>query len=165
MENHDYLAKIQEEGFLLRKDTLDDFNQDFENIYFFDDESGNTLGYIRLVRYTEPSFQSESINIWINNAYKNDYFATDNHFEIRGCVVNQEYASSNILDEIFNVICEDLKSKGFKNLFASYTFAPAINTPNMLFFDKKGFEKICISAPRTLYGVNNFQAILCVKEL
>ncbi len=165
LESSSYLAAIQEEGFVIRTYSKAKFLTHFNNIFCFEDETGNIRGFIRLKYKRDPRFEREQLNLWMNNKFKDIYFEKGMHAEVRDCVVTKVDSHGTVLSDILDFIVSKLKSKEYKYLFANYTFAPFINTPLMILYDKEGYEKICLTTASEMHGIKDYQAILCVKAI
>jgi ribosomal protein S18 acetylase RimI-like enzyme len=165
LNNPDYVAKVQEEGFLIRSYPLTDFISDIKEYFYVYENDGKVVGYIRLKSRVDSLYLHDETNMWMNPLYKDIFFNDPLHAEIDSIAVSRQYKDSDILKQILRVLIRDIKARGFKYLFSSITYAPIINLPYMLWYETNGFEKVCLTTPTSSQGMDNVQGLLYVKEL
>lgn len=160
-----YLSRIQNEGFVTRPYMRTDFNSDLNGQFYVYEKDGIAVAYIRISSYIDLLFRLDKQNIWMNTAFKEQYYNDKNHCEIGSLLIAKEYQNTDILKQLLLYASQEVKKKGGKYLYSKAFYAPIPNTPMLLWHEKNGFEKICLTTPEIIYGIPDVQGILYVKTL
>lgn len=161
--DRDYRYDVQRNGFLLHSElTVEQFKKDLKKIYFIPEYHNKVVGYLRIDEEQELSNSSKIY--WFKPEVKNVYFSKP-HANIGGMGVLAEAKSHGIGAEMLLGAEREVRAKGIVYLFSLVALSPVTNMPSMMFHEKHGFERIAVSEPHPLFGMNGYQSFLYGKKL
>lgn len=153
--------ELSKSGFLIGDYSLQEFEEDMKDIFLVAVENDELVGYIVLSKLKEY-FDNDS-KTWSQEAYKEKYYSSDT-IEVKVLCVSNFYVNrgigSALLQRAFDLL--DVK---YRRIASIITLAPIPNYQSLNFHLHKGFKVVSISLPQKLFGFENYQSILLMKEL
>jgi GNAT superfamily N-acetyltransferase len=157
-----YRYDIQRQGFLMPGDfSLDNLAQEVNHLFLVYEENGKVLGYFHV---NDERMENDSGTHWYDPKLKKDYFSLP-HACIGGLAVSPKNTRHLIATKLLEEGCKILKNQLYLNLFSFISVSPLMNIPSLLFHERMGFDRIMISDPESLFGLQNYQCFLYRKQL
>jgi len=161
-----YSSKIQKEGFFIDLSDKEDCKKRIRSSLIFNvlEDNKKIVGFIDINK--EIYFPEEAPNIvWLNKEAKFEYFKGKNSTVLHLIAVEPRYRGKGVADELLQNSEEELKKKGYKNIFAIVTTGPLKNNPSISFHNKMGFKKVCETKPIDLFGLKDYESVLFRKTI
>lgn len=161
--DNNYIIDCERTGFLIPSVySKEEFIQDLLKTFLVYVQGGKIVGYLRIDE--KPELRKTTEVEWFKPEIKDVYYSYP-HAEIGAVAVLKEYAGNKIASQMLIEAEREVKSKGNTYLFSLVAISPIHNHPSMKFHEKNDFERIALSKPHTLFGIENYQSVLFAKEL
>jgi len=160
------VARMQKQGFLLGEYSLDKMRQDLNKIFLVAEEQGKVIGYTRIDEQIDPEFRKfdeQGLVDWDNDTYKQKFYESQ-HYVVGGLLVAKEFGRRGIASAFLQKVCELLKQRKAKRLFAFIVTSPVPNVPSIQFHLKNGFVEIARLKSTPLLGFEQYRSSLFMKE-
>ncbi len=153
--------ELSQSGFLIGDYSIQDFEKDMKDIFLVALKNKEVVGYIVLSKVKE--YLDNESKVWNEEAYKEKYYSLDT-IEIKVLCVSGSYANRGLGSALLETSLDLLNAK-YKRISSIITLAPVPNYKSLNFHLHKGFKVVSISLPQKLFGFENYQSILLMKEL
>jgi ribosomal protein S18 acetylase RimI-like enzyme len=165
LQDLNYQAKIQKEGFLLGLDNKEIYGSLIKEAHSFlvAEENGEITGYI-IADHREKYYDDE-YKTWFDPEAKNLYYNDPCSMSIAAIAVSPGCSQRGIATALLKELENKLKSENFKYLYSIATLAPVTNSPSIIFHTKNGFKRIAMGKPRTLFNLDSYSGVLFYKAL
>lgn len=163
----DYETSIQKNGFLLGLDTKENLLKEIVESYKFllKEEDGEILGYLIADHSEDQKFYDDEYKTWFFPELKDLYYNNSKGMTIAAVAVNPEVSGKGVATELLKALEEKLKKENYEYLFSIVTLAPLTNCPTIIWHTKNGFKRFAMGAPRRLFELDNYSAVLLFKKL
>ena len=163
LSNPSYRAQIQKDGFLIKNHLLTEtFDNDIIGRYIVSEHEGRVVGYLRVDN--TPEMTDDDHAYWLIPSMKEAYHALP-HACISRLAVRSDIRKHGVAKEMLQLAEKQARDKGVQYLFSFVVLAPVTNTVSLLFHENTGFERVAITLPRPLFGMEAYQSILYYKKL
>lgn len=166
IDNHEYSSTAQKNGFIISESTKEEVasritsSQDFQ-LY---EEGGEIQGFLDINK--ETYFPEEADNIiWFDENLKEEYFHGNNNTALHLIALNQNARNKGIASSLFNTSLNKLKDSNLKYLFSIITIGPVTNCPSLVWHEKNGFKRVCVTMPIELFGLKDYMSLLLCKTI
>jgi len=159
-----YLYRVQTTGFFVdtenRQSLLNRLtHSDLFNVY---EIKNKIVGFINITH--EIYFPENADNIiWFNLREKNYYFHSPETTVLHLIVSDRLRQNRGIASKLLEFSLKEITSQ-YQHLFSIITLNPT-NIPSLIFHLKHGFRRSCVTQPKKLFGIKNYQSLLLYKEL
>lgn len=158
-----YRLDVQKKGFLIRSEyTHERHAGDMKKIYLVAEIEQKVVRFLRIDQEQEADASDEMF--WYQPQLKEVYFSLP-HADVGGLAVLPHVGRGGIATQMLHHAEQEVLKKGINYLFSFVVFSPVTNLPSLLFHEKYGFERVAVSLPHTLFGMQGYQSILYAKKL
>jgi N-acetylglutamate synthase-like GNAT family acetyltransferase len=167
INDHSYISSLKQTGFLVGQVTLNELLKDLHKVFLIVKEQRHIIGYIRIDEEIDGVFMdldTKNLIEWVHKDFKKKYYFK-NHFEVGGILVLTDYGRRNIGHDLLHKALVELKYKNLQAIFSFVPIHPVANEPSLKFHLKNGFKIIAKLKPVKLWGMDNYQSVLLMKEL
>lgn len=163
LNNIDYRVEIQRKGFLPAvSPSKEDLEKDINKIWLVNDENGEITASLRIDE--EQELMSTTIVSWLKPELKDVYFSQP-HASVGFIGVDPNAQERGVGTALLKAAIEKIKAKGIDYLFSFVVLSPLTNFPSMMWHEKNGFERVAVSSPHPLFGMENYQSFLYGRKL
>jgi GNAT superfamily N-acetyltransferase len=163
VNDYKYKINIQRKGFLIPSDyTQEEHVVDINKIFLVYEEEGLVKGYIRIDEKQELDQNADVY--WFKPEIKKIYFSPL-HANIGGIAILADTRRKGIASKLIARSIEEVKKKNINYLFSFVTLSPFINIPSIILHEKSGFDRIAVSKPHKLFGMDGYQSFLFGKNI
>jgi len=160
-----YLSDVQKQGFIVNTGQ-NDLRDRISNSQIFDviEKDNQIAGFID-INY-ELYFPPTASNIiWFSQKLKSLYFNSSKTTVLHNIITSPNFKQQGIARKLVTNSFNKLKKLGIKNIFSIVTTAPVTNCPSIIFHTNLGFSRACVTMPKTLFGLSNYQSLLFYKKI
>lgn len=161
-----YSSKIQSEGFIVSENSKEEVRDRINSstIFYVFEEEGQIKGFIDINK--EIYFPEEVDNIfWLDKNLKTEYFHGAKSTALHLIITNDKARKKGVASELLQNAIGRLKSMNIKHIFSIITTGPVTNCPSIIWHTKMGFERVCLTSPIKLFGLDGYTSLLLCKNI
>jgi len=166
INNSEYSAQVQTNGFIVPLESKESIKDQIQNHFLFNvyESDGEITGFIDFNK--EIYFPEEADNIiWLDKKLKDVYFHDDSSIALHEIVVNKEHRGKGVGRKLLENAISELSSRKYQHIFSIVALSPLTNCPSIIFHTKNKFERVCVTMPINLFGLENYQSLLFYKKI
>lgn len=161
-----YAAKVQRRGFIPEGfATEEHFKDEIEKgeVCLVSEENEVIQGFCSIKRDVYYPEDLDAV-IWTDPDAKKKYYHDDSSIEITYLLLDPPFCQKGIGTNLLEEALSQAEAKGYKNFFWITTLAPLSNLASIAFISKHGGRRVNFTMPSDLFGLEDQQSILFLKD-